>query len=188
MYEIKDGYNDRKSYTHFDDMSYTDGWQKEVYLKALTLVQDYDRILDIGCGSAYKLVEYFKDVNFIGYEIEPTLTKLRERYPGRHWEESNFSISLPKQDIVICSDVIEHVLDPEELIAYLKTANAREYIISTPERDLIYKDHNGPPRNGSHVREWNYDEFGRYLRKHFKTVEQSISNRSQFTQLAICRD
>jgi SAM-dependent methyltransferase len=187
MYEIKENYIHRTKYHHWDDMNFEDQWQKEVYQKALTLVQEDDRIADIGCGSGYKLMRYFREKHFIGYEIEPTLSKLRERYPNRYWGKSG--IPLLKFDIVICSDVIEHVLDPDELINYLKTANARDYVISTPDRDLVYGgEHNGPPRNGSHIREWNYEEFGRYLRKHFKTVEQSISNRSQFTQLAICRD
>ena len=189
MYCIKEDYNHRSRYSHFDDMINTDGWQKEVYLEAVKLLGEYETVADIGCGSGYKLVKFFGDIEaFTGYEIQPTLNKLRDKYPNHSWEESNFDVPLYRYDMVICADVIEHVLDPDMLINYLKTSGARTYVLSTPDRTLVYGgQHDGPPRNSTHIREWTYDEFGQYLRQHFSNVQQSITNTAQATQMAVCR-
>ena len=68
-YEIKRGYQHRQSYHHFSDIGATDQAQKEVYETALALgkTHQYQNILDVGCGSGYKLVKLFGEhFNIIG--------------------------------------------------------------------------------------------------------------------------
>ena len=193
-YNIKKGYIHRQEYVYFDDMHNTDGWQKEVYEEAqkIAIEESYKTVSDVGCGSAYKLIKYFEKYETYGYDVEPTLSKLKEKYPSHNWRISDFSTTPDHgTDLVICADVIEHVLDPDALIAYLKKFNAKKYIFSTPERLLVKNlvgeaSQNGPPANKTHIREWDFEEFFEYMSTHFKIERHWITNVEQATQTVIC--
>ena len=93
QYHIKEGYISRKTYTDFDDTQNTDDYQDEVYETAYKVCKqnNLSTVLDIGCGSGYKLIKYFKDFNFTGTELEPTLTWLIQSYPNYDWRRGDFS-------------------------------------------------------------------------------------------------
>ena len=78
-------------------------YQKRVYRYASKIHRE-GRILDIGCGTAYKTLKYFRKAETLGLEIEPTLSMLRERFPDRCWEESNFT-KIPKGrfSMIVCA-------------------------------------------------------------------------------------
>ena len=61
-YCIYDGYVSRTEYNTCEQMTHTDQFQNEVYQSArmLCVENDYKTILDIGCGSAYKLIKFFR--------------------------------------------------------------------------------------------------------------------------------
>lgn len=79
-YHIKRGYKHRRESIFFDDTSLTDECQKEVYELAHYYCEKdgFRNVLDIGCGSGYKLMKYFKEFNTIGSDIETTFQYLRE--------------------------------------------------------------------------------------------------------------
>ena len=93
-------------------------------------------------------------------------------------------------DVIVCSDVIEHLVDPDELLDYIKAISYKYLILSTPDRDLVYKPSdegcNGPPANEAHVREWNYQEFDEYISMHFNVIDHRVTNLGQCTQMIIC--
>ena len=190
-YFIKRGYLHRKKYRYFDDTSNTDNWQLEVYKRAKDLVEknDYHSIIDYGCGSGYKLIKYFKDYNTCGIDLSPTYEYLTKEYPNRKWLRlGDFDPSHLSGDIVICSDVIEHVLNPDELINDIKQIkNVNYYIFSTPDRNLAPTKCFGPPSNPTHIREWSFEEFNLYMSQHFNIVDHCISNHKQWTQLLIAK-
>jgi hypothetical protein len=70
-YCIKRLYRARRHYHHHDDSSLEDQWQLEVYLCALGLMKKHGlrSVIDIGCGSAYKLVTYLGDYDTVGLEL-----------------------------------------------------------------------------------------------------------------------
>ena len=191
---IKKNYISRQSYTHFDDTLNEDEWQLEVYLKAREImeVNNYKDVLDVGCGSGFKLMKYLGNFNTIGTELKVNLNFLKNKFPKNKWIESNFETS-PSicSDLIICADVIEHLINPDELMIYLHAIDFKILLISTPERDLVYDTGseylNGPPRNLTHVREWNYQEFNNYVKKYFVIENHYISNHQQSTQLILCK-
>jgi hypothetical protein len=171
MYCIKEGYQHRDTVPHYDDTPNKDEFQDHVYKNALDVYHRCrmtGKVLDIGCGSAYKLRKYFggKDVSVM--EVEPTATWLKENTDFQVLTPSDIA---PKASMVICSDVIEHIEDPDELLETIKSARPEMVIISTPERSSVSGANlDGPPRNIHHYREWSREEFNKYLSGHFNII------------------
>lgn len=195
---IKDGYISRDSYHHHDDRGFTDGSQKEIYELGLEIAKKYDllSIVDIGCGSAYKLMKYFQEFDTVGYEIEPTLSYLNEQFPNRKWINSELSSypDVSSVDLIICADVVEHLVNPDDLLNFIDRFDFQYLLISTPDRDLLLQvqDNNpqsqsGPPINSAHVREWNFEEFEQYVSRWFNPVLHDHSEREYWGQFIICK-
>lgn len=182
-YGIDKNYIINPNPTHYDDTLGTDGYQNEVYEYCKKLLDDnnFSKVIDFGCGSGYKLIKYFNDKETIGIETEPCLSFLKNKYPNKVWidsgdSERSFGNFIDSCDILICADVIEHVINPDELMKHLKKFNFKYLVISTPDK-FILKDlpgfkHSmrGPPSNTGHVREWTFQEFDNFLHNYFDTV------------------
>ena len=120
-YFIKQNYTHRESVRYHDDTkkSYdSDKWQKEVYILAKKYAEEqkYNKILDIGTGSGFKLLKYFKDFNTTGMDLTPTVEWLKNKYPDKSWTDSFEPIY--DMDIIIASDVIEHIADVDLFISW----------------------------------------------------------------------
>ena len=71
----------------------------------------------------------------------------------------------------ICSDVIEHLPNPnillESISGFIRESKCKSFIISTPDRDRARSEEDlGPPGNLAHVQEWNFHEFSQLLAHH----------------------
>jgi hypothetical protein len=183
-------YSSRISPAHHDDSNWKDESQYEVYQYCSKFMKEkkLSFVVDIGCGSAYKLIKYLSEYKTIGTETEPCYSLLNEKYPDRDWflsgkAEVSFQEEekLLNADVVLCCDVIEHIIDPDILIDFLLSLKAKYYIISTPCREILChhprfseifsKVWNGPPLNPCHVREWTKDEFVEYISNKFNVIE-----------------
>ncbi len=190
-YFIHEGYRHRQDALYFDDTQHGDECQLEVYLFAKEIC-DRERlstVCDIGCGSAYKLIRYLGDRRTVGIDLAQTCQWLRQRYPDRLWMESDLC-SKPDfpVDLAIAADVVEHLVDPDRLMAYISTLRPRYIILSTPDRNLLRAGtHDGPPGNPAHIREWNVAEFQAYAADYFEVLEHFISSAPQATQCILCR-
>ena len=89
-------------------------------------------------------------------------------------------------DIIIASDVIEHIADPDELLDLIEKSEPKLIVLSTPDRNLLQKGHDGPPRNTAHFREWSFDEFRQYIESRFNIIEHFVTNEKQGTQTIVC--
>lgn len=193
-YGVAPGYFHRVRSRHYDDTHNTDGWQKEVYIAAADLMRKLNlrTVYDVGCGSGYKLITLLGEYETIGFDVEETVAFLKHKYPGRKWRSVSFDdMSIEPADLVICSDVLEHVSDPDALIKFLHHVVGQYLILSTPERNLLYRTlsprRRGPPGNPTHFREWTFRELNEYISKTFDIVEHRITNREQGTQMVVCR-
>jgi hypothetical protein len=96
------------------------------------------------------------------------------------------SLDLPFFDILICADVIEHLVDPDELLNWIQNLNFNYLVISTPDRDKLKlyqwpaeQSQSGPPVNEGHIREWNFEEFEAYISQFFE-IKKHFHNSSEW--------
>ena len=186
-YYIKANYVHRLDNLFYDDTPKTDKWQKEVYIFAKKIAEEnkIENILDIGTGSGYKLLENFKNFNTLGLDLEQTVEWLKKTYPDRKWT-SDFK-PVTGYGLIIASDIIEHMPDPDILLNLIQESNPKFIVFSTPDRDLLNRTPNGPPKNREHVREWTMPEFFNYINSRFDIIEHFISNTAQSTQVILAK-
>ena len=154
-------------------------YQPDVYTFAEVLgkLVNTQTVVDIGCGRGERLAKLYDSFFItIGVDLQKAIDICKKSYPLLDWRACDLEQIKPGFDfltidelegaVIICADVVEHLQDPDPLIATIKKwlEHASVAILSTPERDLEYrKAHNGPPQNVNHKREWNLDEFKTYL-------------------------
>ncbi|RKE74163.1 methyltransferase domain-containing protein [Pseudorhodoplanes sinuspersici] len=173
-YFIKNSYTSRTSVPHFGDRPVADGdviYQPDAYALAAFLGARYGAktIIDIGCGSALNLMA-MTGFKTIGVDGGANLAFCRQTFPTATWIEADLETALNlrleeseiKQSVVICADVIEHLVDPRNLLAGLLKISrlTKAIIITTPERDRVRGPNDmGPPADPAHAREWSRQEF-----------------------------
>ena len=174
MYYIDKKYNYHETAEYYDDTiiyQHDIVHQPTVYYLANYLIKtnNISTVIDIGSGNGEKLSKIKAD-NKIGYDFGSNLDFCRIQYPDNQWNEINLedcekisNFILPQEkSVIICSDVIEHLVDPIPLLFLFKRAYEKGHIIitSTPDRCRVRGvDHAGPPPNRSHIREWAMDEY-----------------------------
>lgn len=179
---IKKNYYHRINPKYFEDVeSNLRGitYQPDVYNFASYLAEKLEcsHIIDIGCGSAKKLISLYPNFEIVGIDYGVNIKDCKTKYPFGNWfdfnlENSDFTKAvselLPKS-LIICSDVIEHLVNPSNLLNIIRTLMDKSPIclITTPERDLTRgKSDFGPPLNKHHVREWNFSELEQLLKSY----------------------
>lgn len=131
-------------------------------------------VVDIGCGSGKKLTRFFESFpgRVIGVDQESGIAIARHRSSTLEWicgdlEDDQLWRDLRnvRPDLVICSDVIEHLRDPITLLNRLSSlVGSGLLILSTPDRSHMENAAPlGPPMNPLHVREWTTAELCRLV-------------------------
>lgn len=173
-FDIKAGYKTRMDNSYFDDTPFEDEFQRPVYEHARAVLHRLGlrKVVDVGCGSGFKLLKFFSEYEAVGVDLPPTVAWLRQRYPMGHWVENG--APNPHGQIVICSDVIEHLPNPDDLLDYIDACQPEVVVLSTPARELLpFKDtQDGPPRNVHHVREWTMAELKTYIGRRWNVAHQ----------------
>jgi SAM-dependent methyltransferase len=92
------------------------------------LPQKVDKILEVGCGSGATLA-YLKDNGYCqwtaGIELFPEAAKIAKERLDFLYEGNVESARLPFEkssfDVILCLDVLEHLVNPEAVVSYLHT-------------------------------------------------------------------
>ncbi len=173
---IRAGYSQRLFPEYFND-TMPDGkiWQPDVYGIAAHLAHETKRatLIDIGCGRGHKLLPLKDEFRILGVDTGSNIDYCQDNYNWGEWIACDLEKSLPtingkaaEDAVVICADVIEHLIDPSMLMATLEKLAERAPVVllSTPDRARVYGyDQDGPPGNPHHVREWMLPEMVEWL-------------------------
>jgi SAM-dependent methyltransferase len=170
-------YKIRQNHEHYLDLPSHLIYQPYVYHLACFLAErcGAKSIIDVGCGSGEKLKIFSEEYKIVCVDYAPALNLASQSIPHAQFIEFDLENGLPiipdkvlKESIVICSDVIEHLKQPDRLMKALASLSklVPYILISTPDRDRArgWLD-NGPPANPAHTMEWNASEFVRFMRE-----------------------
>lgn len=185
-YFIKDGYCSNQEPVTVDAVSGSVYWsphrirgnrsfQYGVYRYASRLVREHGirTVIDVGCGAGYKLglvARRNPNTRVVGIDQPNAIEYCRSHNDFGEWHADDFespsdALADLRAELVISSDVIEHLSDPDNLLRYirLRLRPGGWVLLSTPERDALRgRDCRHSP-NPNHIREWNFDEFEAYL-------------------------
>ena len=89
-------------------------------------------ILDVGCMDDYLLKRLPKKYSYIGFDKNPLC-----RNPRIIKKEISQIPKNKKFDIVLCTEVLEHVSDPVETIRQIKALSKRFILISVPNEPFF---------------------------------------------------
>jgi glycosyltransferase involved in cell wall biosynthesis/SAM-dependent methyltransferase len=174
-YFLPPGYESRLEPEYFVDDELGAVCQPDLYPEMAAVARRLGsrRIIDVGCGTAAKLAELHPEFEIVGIDFGPNIAACRQRYQFGTWIETDLDVGdgLGYEDVagavIVCGDVIEHLVYPERLLRMLRGAldhGASAVFLTTPDRDLFYEPgHLGPPSNSAHVREWSMVELERFL-------------------------
>lgn len=167
--------NENPHYYQDGQNLHDDVWQPEVHMFVEHLLErtNYECVIDVGSGNGAKLADLKFSGKKIGIDFGDNLDAARMRFPDIDWREADLNngldlSGLPKNCLVICSDVLEHLSSPHVLIQSFKSMMdegvATTVVASTPDRDRARGvGSNGPPANPAHVQEWSFVEFAALL-------------------------
>ena len=144
-----------------------------------------ETIIDVGCGVGSKLkliYNKFPHLKYIGIDQESAIEYCKRNYDFGEWyvdniEQPKLDFNLIKGDLVISSDVIEHLNNLIMLLKYLKCVVKEQglILISTPERSLLRGIDCFNCPNKYHIREWNAYEFKNYIERNgFRIVKHEL--------------
>lgn len=149
-------------------------FQYDVYSRVAKVLRGRPRgrraVVDVGCGYPWKANALLKPVaDRVVAMDQPSLAEIVEKeFPSLEFRSINLENpdrNDSRFDVVLCADVIEHLLNPDECLEFLRSHQASDglIVLSTPERrvlrgaDCLYSP------KPEHVREWTREEFSSYL-------------------------
>lgn len=167
-------------------------YQYDVYKVAAKLAKLHKALtlLDVGSGPPLKLKELMPSGLKIHLVDQPNAARhAAEILPSAIFHAVNLESEGPKIevafDLILCADVIEHLIDPDPCLRFMCEHLSPNglLLISTPERVVLRGTTCTHSPHPMHVREWTKDEFRNYLEsrgleiiKHFLLPQQKVSN------------
>lgn len=109
------------------------GIKKQTKKEILNLLKykNIHKVLDVGCGAkTYK--ELFKEVEYKGIDVKVSGRKKTEKTPDEYFDGVNIPEKENQYDLILCTEVLEHCMDPEKLMMEMKrVAKINGYIFIT---------------------------------------------------------
>ena len=141
------------------------------------------RVLDAGCGEGF-VVDYLArqnpDLELTGVDLsEGAIAYAQDRFGDRGTFRTGSVYELPFPDdafdAVVCSEVLEHLDDPDRAVRELKRV-ARSHVLITVPREPYFKWLNDLGRllrispDPGHVNFWTTATFPPFVGEHFERV------------------
>jgi SAM-dependent methyltransferase len=127
-------------------------------------------VADLCCGVGYgsNLLLDAGAVRVKGVDIAAdAIAVAKQHYAGPEFElgAADQPLDLREFDVAVCLEGIEHVADPDQLLANM--AGADLAVVSSPNAEFFMGGFSGNPH---HRREWTRNEFQAVLSRHFSDV------------------
>jgi SAM-dependent methyltransferase len=127
-------------------------------------------VVDLCCGNGYgsNLLLAAGATRVTGIDLEPAaVSAARSHYPGPEFQVGSADVARDLSDygVAVCFEGIEHVADPDQLLANMRGAGLA--LVSSPNADFFDGGFSGNPH---HRREWTRAEFEAVLSGHFSEV------------------
>jgi SAM-dependent methyltransferase len=164
-------------------------YQFDVYRLARSVAAESGtrNVVDLGCGVATKLNLFFPDpFTVVGIDTEEAVDKCR-----RLWRRGTYIVDdlenprvtltdvVESVDLIICSDVLEHLAAPANLMRLIRqsASPATGIVLSTPSRDHLVGPEAITPSIPEHCREWSFAEFRLFVEGSGLRVERHLLQR-----------
>jgi 2-polyprenyl-3-methyl-5-hydroxy-6-metoxy-1,4-benzoquinol methylase len=155
--------------------------QRAVYQRAADLIRQRPlgarSVADVGCGYPIKAVAWLAPAaeRLVAFDQSTLMPLIASKFPDLDFRPIDLTqpgSPTEQFDLVIFSDVVEHLLAPDPAINFVRSLAKTNglVVVSTPERDLLRGKGNMTSAKPEHVREWNQDEFAHYLRARGLTI------------------
>jgi ubiquinone/menaquinone biosynthesis C-methylase UbiE len=141
-----------------------------------------ESVLDVGCGEGFVLqklkmnkvgkrlegVDFLKTAIDIGHKIHPDVTLKQGNIYDLQYKDNSF-------DVVICSEVLEHLEDPEKALSELVRVSKKYVVLSVPNEPFFMLGNFVRGKNWSrfgndieHIQHWTHGAFKRFVGKKVK--------------------
>lgn len=174
-------------------------WHMEAFherIFAFVRRADPDSVLDAGCGEGFgvhDLAQRNPALALAGIDLDAeAVAYARARFGDIASFDQGSILDLPydddARDLVLCSEVLEHLPQPAAAVAELKRV-ARTHVLITVPLEPHFQALNdmaqwlGISGDPGHVQFWNHDAFQAFIRAHFTEV---LFARKHIYQLALC--
>lgn len=186
--------SENPAYWNTERLKSAASFQYDVYVLAAHLVsaRAAQTLLDVGSGPPMKLKALFQNGGLKIHLVDQPSTAAQgarllphARFTAANLETVELDLGI-RFDLIICADVIEHLINPDFCLAFIRQHLAPNglLLISTPERDILRgRDCTSCP-HPMHVREWNTGEFRCYLESQGLQVVEHLLLPQQRTSLA----
>ena len=161
-------------------------WHTEAFhARVLALVEEAAprTVLDAGCGEGFAtayLSERLPNVAFEGVDVSEGAVEYARQHHGAHAAYRVGSVyELPFDDdafdLVLCSEVLEHLDQPEKAVAELKRV-ARQHVLMTVPLEPYFDRLNrvgrffGVGGDPGHVNFWTKEGWREFVGRHFDRV------------------
>ena len=179
-------YDTKKRYWTSQRIKASRLFQYSVYIEIKKFINysEKSKLVDIGCGAGEKL-KLLKDdkqnLEIFGIDTKESIDICKKNLDFGNFivdDLSNYNESLYENhknsfDYIICSDVIEHIKNPDQLLSLVNYLAHKDtiIIISTPDRIKFRGQSNNQSPNSAHIREWSGKELKLYLEsKNFSVI------------------
>lgn len=147
-----------------------------------------DSILDVGCGEGFTMdklsknqigqkiegIEYSKDAIAFGKKLFPNLIFKEGSIYKLPYKDNSF-------DLVICTEVLEHLEEPTKALKEILRISKRYLIISVPNEPLFMlsnflrgKNFSRLGNDEGHINHWNPSSLKKYLTQNKVKIKKII--------------
>ena len=156
----------------------------ETYAKLLSVgIKDDTKILEIGCYTANLLDFLPKDIDYYGVDFDGEAIEIARKKGAKviatnlNYEDIDLNM---KFDIVVCTEVLEHLLNPHKLIQKISSLVKTEgyVLISLPNENTLY--HRFMSLIGEGI---DMCAFELYKHLHLPTISQSRNFVSKYFKI-----